>query len=199
MSRIEEGRSRGLATSSLAKAEDTRIIEASFPILAKTYLGLRQGLDPLFGACSAAGIYVIKESDPDIDTFRLRILEHDGIKLDQPLVHWEVGDSSENVFSFRIYIDGIVPSRRSEFLAGGGQLPSGSSNPICFYLLLRRSQMRGTFPNKTKILTINDQGSLFLRDDVIGEAIAISIPNIVEMVKQWIEDPNVWEALHKFK
>jgi len=59
--------------------------------------------------------------------------------------------------------------------------------------------MRGTFPNKTKILTINDQGSLFLRDDVIGEAIAISIPDIVEMVKQWIEDPNVWEALHKFK
>lgn len=197
MSGIDEGRKLGVAAFSLAAAQDTRTIAAGFPVVAKIYFSLRESLDALFTEISAAGIFVNKESDVEIDTFRLRLLQHDGIALDQQLVHWQVGDSSENVFSFRIYINGIVPSRRGEVPAE--RFPNETSNPFYFHLLLRRSQMTGTFPNRTKILTINDNGSLFLRDDVTDEPIEILTDEVVGMVKQWLEDANVWEALHKFR
>jgi hypothetical protein len=79
ISQIEEGRRRGMAASGLALAKNTRIIEASFPIVAKTYIALCQALESLFAECRTVGIRVNKISDEGIGTFRLRLLEAFGI------------------------------------------------------------------------------------------------------------------------
>lgn len=213
LTKIEEGRRRGMAASGLGAAEDTKIIEASFPIIAKTYLALRQELDTLFAEYSAGGIYVNKDSDIEIDTFRLRLLETKDTTTDTELAHWKVGESRENAFGVRISIRGIVPSRRSEYIGGGGQqFHPDLSNPFHFTFYFERplTQTRGVFPHKTRVLVINDEGSLLLysRFPLLFEpqplappnpATATSVPGVVKMVKEWIEDPEVWEALYKYK
>jgi hypothetical protein len=129
------------------------------------------------------------------------------------LAHWKVGESQENAFSVRIGIRGIVPSRRSEDLGGGGQqFHPDLSSPFHFTFYFERplTQTRGVFPHKTRVLIINDEGSLLLygRFPLLFEpqpmatpnpAMATSIPGVVKMVNEWVEDPEVWEALYKYK
>lgn len=202
-----------MAASGIGAAEDTKIIEASFPIIAQTYLALRQELDTLFAVCRASGIYVNKESDIEIDTFRLRLLETRDTTTDMELAHWKVGESQENAFSVRIAIRGIVPSRRSEYLGGGGQqFDPNLSSPFHFTFYFERplTQTGGVFPHKTRVLIINDQGSLLVysRFPLLFEPQPMSTPNpatatsilgVVKMVKEWIQDPEVWEALNRYK
>ncbi|MDQ3818169.1 MAG: protein kinase [Acidobacteriota bacterium] len=201
MTQIEEGRKRGIAASSLALAEDTRIIEASFPIVAKIYMALRQELEVLFAECRTFGIKVNKISDEGIDTVRLRLFETTGSAMDMWLVGWEIGGDSGNTFTMRIGAQAVVPSRRNEWYAGGGQLPPASFNPFFFNLHTFGPQSGNAFPRKGSALLLDSQGALFLCDTTmgIGEVTTTSIPDVVGMVRRWIEDPDVWEALYKYK
>ena len=199
ISGIEEGKRRGLATAQVAKAQDARITEASFPIIAKTYLALREQLDSLFVQFNASGILVDKAFDRKVDNFRGELLETKNTTTDMLLSRWAVGDDTGTALTFQISIQGLVPSRRSEFW--GGAEPIDLGNPFFFHLYFERPEgrTRGVFPHKARLLNVNDQGLLFLRDTIHTPATPTSISSVVEMVKQWIQDPEVWEALHKFQ
>lgn len=197
LSKIAEGRRRGMAAAGLAAAENTRIIEASFPIVAKTYVALCEELESLFAECRAVGIRVSKVSDVAIDNFRLRLLETTDNAMDMRLISWEVGGDGGNAFTIRVEGRAVVPSRRRAWMDGSGRLPPEPFNPFYFTLLSFGPQTGRSFPGQGKAILLDNQGSLFLCVTAVGmgEITATSIPKIVEMVKEWVEDPEVWEAL----
>jgi len=201
LSKIEEGRRRGIAASSLALVENTRIVEASFPFAAKTYASLCQALESLFEECRAVGIEVNKISDVALDTLRRQLFETNNVAIDMWLIGWQVGTRGGNAFTIRIGGQAIVPNRRSEWSAGGGRLPPESFNPFFFNLHVFGPSTGGAFPAKGRAILLDNKGSLFLCDTTmgIGEITPISIVSVIEIVKEWIEDPDVWEALHKLK
>jgi hypothetical protein len=53
------------------------------------------------------------------------------------------------------------------------------------------------FPHVTEIITVERDGSLIRRTEQMTLIEKTTIPQILQVIKAWMEDPAAWEAIQK--
>ena len=196
LDRIKAGINRGKASQHIKMVEDRRVISACFPTMNTLYEKLRGRVKEIFPVLVERGIPVQEVMDSSLQDLYNRVLSSNLSTVDTTLYELEFGESKGE--SFRIRIHGIVyvPSLRVH--SNVAWVPESSN---LFALFIQRyanlSQGRVPFPSCAKILTLEQDGALFLRNENMGISMQVTISDVVHLIISWIEDEEAWEVINR--
>lgn len=190
--RIQEGISRGKATQYIKGAEDQLIVSSAFDAIDVVYRRLRESLDVLYQQLKGSGIPVNKEPDQSLQNLLHQALSSANYEL--TLYQMEFGELPPQTFRIRVNCLVYKPSLKA-FLPS---LPE-SANPFVLYLQRFSNPPHGRvqFPHRTKVVTLERNGSLMLRDEHFTAAAAVTIQEIIKLITEWVNDEEVWEVINQ--
>ncbi len=190
---IREGAARGQVAQELGLAEDREVVEASFPAMAVVYGEIHSSLEDLVREMQLRGLRAVETTDLDIDDYRASVVRGYP-SAEQTLYSVNCGTSGSAQFTFRFEAALVTPSLEKHY--SGPKPPKGTN---IFTLILQRDANLGRvqFPHQEKRLTLEADGQLSLRGMNMELLRVITVPEVVAMIKKWIEDPEAWEAIQR--
>lgn len=188
---IQEGAVRGKNKKDLEMVETHKVIETSFTAgITSIWENFRIELKKLFDECKQSGISVINPTDSSLDDFNQEVMTNRG-PTKRFLYSLEFRGDGNKKFMIKIHCMAFSLGRY-----GGNKLPE-SSNMFTF-LFMRSGPGAPSYNNEEFFwLTLERDGSLALRDEHMKEIKKVDIRSVIDRLKEWIEDPEIWEIMNR--
>jgi serine/threonine protein kinase len=192
--RIQKGISRGKAIQYIKEAEDEQIISGAFETMDVAYKKLHESIEALYQQLKMSGIAVRKETEQPLQNLLNQVLSSADAKDDLTLYQMEFGEQFPQTFRIRVNCLVYKPS----FKAFRPSLPE-SANPFVLYLERFSNPPHGRvqFPHRTKVLTVERNGTLILRDEHFTKASEVTVLEVIGLITQWINDEEAWEIINQ--
>jgi len=192
---IKRGVSKGAVIQNIKIVEDIKIINASYMAAKRVYQILRDELESIYTEAVGESISVTKETDIEFEFFHQQLVTAPRVKT-STLYNLVFGDRSRRSQSFRVRVVCLVYRPSLLPYDGDPNLPE-SSNIFAFAVQRAANLTEQSIPNKLKWLTIERTGEWMLRDEQMGLPEETNIRQIGAMVRSWISDEEIWEAIQR--
>lgn len=193
LSHIRKGIALGKAAEITKDASDLRLLEAAFASIEPHYQRLQAGLERLFESWRKSGIAVKKVEDQPLTSLKDQVLSS---YQSNEMTLWclQFGEPDGEKFNLRVHGYVYVPSLREHL---SGALPREDENPVALFLqrYANLSHGRIPFPHETRILILQTDGTLALRDEHMTESRKATVKEVLRLLKTWVEDETPWAAI----
>ncbi len=190
--KIDDGIRKGKALQAIKLAEDTRAINASYLLVKQMYETLRAEIENIYSELVSEG-YPVKKVIDRFKSFYEAVTGPSRVHSDV-IYGLTFGEQGAQEFYFQISCSVFIPSLRHNF---SYPLPE-TSNIFAFLLQFDGYSDNGiNFPRKTMWITHERTGELTLRDVQMAGGEETNINLLAHMIREWISDPDAWEAISR--
>ncbi|MBX9654797.1 hypothetical protein K2Y11_14380 [bacterium] len=192
--KIREAKTLGQSLQDIAVAEDTRAVQAAATAIAPVCVEIIGGLHGLVTSAAELGLKVTPGSRKDaaeiIDIAMARLRRH-GIGMYNATFQ---GTHGHLAIYCNLEVE-LPSSRRKRGLQNQGE-PEVSA--IVFIQCTRVTEsLAGATARVECQIKLKSDGTLILQGGADRQIGSVSIQNVIEMFKDWIEDPKAWAAMER--
>lgn len=191
---IKKGISKGVAAQDIKIVEDIKIINASYMVASRVYQTLHDELESIYAESVGGSIPVTKETDVEFESFHQQLVT--APKTTSSTLYNLVFGNRPRPQSFRVRVVCLVYRPSLLPYNGDPSLPE-SSNIFAFAVQRAANLTHESIPNRLRWLTIERTGEWMLRDEKMRQLEETDIRQIGQMVRSWIADEKIWEAIQK--